>query len=93
MTCHIRITGRVDIAAAKAIGALVADSAAQHVRSPGPGIYLTNADDDDFCDIEDFCVANRIGFERVTYQPSQMGQDPHKVTYRPGMDRPAVTLL
>lgn len=94
MTCHIRITGHIDLAAAQEIGRLVADSGAQHVRSPGPGIYIVSGDEDDeLCDIEDFCVANKIEFRRVTYRPSQMGQAPHQVIFRAGMAAPAVELL
>jgi hypothetical protein len=93
MACHIRITGRVDLAAAKILGELVADTSARHVRSPGPGIYLVNDEEDDFCDIESFCVERGIGFERVTYRPSQMGQEPHRVTFLAGMSEPALVLL
>ncbi len=54
-------------------------------------ITLSSRDDDELTDLEDFCVAHGVAFERFTAYPSQMGQEPHKVTFRPGMDKPVVT--
>lgn len=94
MACHIRITGHVGLAAAKEIGRLAGDCGAKLVPSPATGIYMTSEEEDDFCDLESFCVEQRIDFTRTTYRPSQMGQEPHYVKFVvPGMTEPKIVWL
>ena len=99
MACSFRFNPPGSINDHPGLAAAMADAAGYNLsliriaHHPDGGITIASAEEDDFYDLETYCVERGIPFERITAEPSQMGREPHRVTFLAGMTEPALVLL